>query len=587
LDLMATLKDAQIPNIQLPQIVVVGEQSAGKSAVLAAISDIPFPSKATACTRFVTEIRLVRHPISRFDLKIIPDAKSKPEARAQLEQFNRGFRQDASFEEQFLAANAEMTSKPGRFITGDMLVVERADKDAPNLTLVDLPGLVRVSNKDQTDADIEEIEALTVRYLKNPRTIILAVVGGNSDYVQADILKKVREFDPTGSRTIGVVTKPDQIHAQGLHEKFLKLVRNQDLKNRMMLGWHVLRNPGPGEVWESREDTENVFFATWPWNQLSEEQTRARFLADRLGSLLHDHIAAFVPDMMEDIQRRLQAGEAELKMLGDGSDSNEELRENLAKLFEQSSTVTVLAACGTYVNSQEDVLFFTARDSKKDGGPVENLRAVVDKANKEFSSKLLINGHSLRLASDSCDFVDVSEDMRRKKKEYAAEDIVDTIDHNTGQQFEDYIPPQVPFRLFKEHSQGWQELASRHIDSVDMICERFLAKVLEKLWPRPMHRPLRRHFLDREKATCKREATEELGKLVHDLQLYVPPYDPSYKKRVSKWQGERTAAHLKDKGSSQAAAYTEADLVLEQALIMYDVSRKACLPPRGGRRQVS
>jgi GTP1/Obg family GTP-binding protein len=39
----------------LPQLVVCGEQSAGKSSVLEAISGVPFPRKGSTCTRFVTQ----------------------------------------------------------------------------------------------------------------------------------------------------------------------------------------------------------------------------------------------------------------------------------------------------------------------------------------------------------------------------------------------------------------------------------------------------------------------------------------------------------------------------------------------------
>ena len=44
----------------LPQLIVCGDQSSGKSSVLEAISGVPFPRKDTLCTRFATEVILRR-----------------------------------------------------------------------------------------------------------------------------------------------------------------------------------------------------------------------------------------------------------------------------------------------------------------------------------------------------------------------------------------------------------------------------------------------------------------------------------------------------------------------------------------------
>jgi dynamin 1-like protein len=78
-----------------------------------------------------------------------------------------------------------------------------------NLTLVDLPGMTKVSVGDQP-LDIEDqIRSMCMNFISNPNAIILAVTAGNSDLANSDALKLAREADPDGERTIGVLTKLD------------------------------------------------------------------------------------------------------------------------------------------------------------------------------------------------------------------------------------------------------------------------------------------------------------------------------------------------------------------------------------------
>jgi hypothetical protein len=58
-------------HVPLPQLIVCGDQSSGKSSVLEAISGIRFPTKDGLCTRFPTEVILRRDPqvLSRISIK--------------------------------------------------------------------------------------------------------------------------------------------------------------------------------------------------------------------------------------------------------------------------------------------------------------------------------------------------------------------------------------------------------------------------------------------------------------------------------------------------------------------------------------
>src|SRR2546430_17501204 len=58
--------------VPLPQLVVCGDQSSGKSSVLEAISGIPFPAKDGLCTRFATEVIPRSTSQSSISVAIVP-----------------------------------------------------------------------------------------------------------------------------------------------------------------------------------------------------------------------------------------------------------------------------------------------------------------------------------------------------------------------------------------------------------------------------------------------------------------------------------------------------------------------------------
>ncbi|RYP44299.1 hypothetical protein DL768_009224 [Monosporascus sp. mg162] len=547
LDVISSIRDVQFPNIELPQIVVVGEQSAGKSSALEAITGIPFLKNVDACTKYPTEIRLRKADDESYRVRIIPDKKRDSETRTRLDSFGTQFNRNTPFKVLFEAASTAISSSSIGFATHDTLVIDLAGKDKPHLTLVDLPGLVRNPNKDQSEKDIEEIIALTDEYMKNPRTLILAVIGGNSDYVQADILKKVRQFDPTGSRTIGVLTKPDLAISQGLHDKFLTLVSNKDEKNKIKLGWHVLLNPGQNEQWTDREKEENTFFTSPPWNILPKERTRAKALATKLSEQLARHIASYIPKLKEQVRQELDTCEKAQKSLGEGLGDDNEMRQNLTALLNKSAQVTRDAAYGNYINDSE-VLFFFAKD-------------------------LRTKGHSLGL---TCDFSDIETqpkgtEMKRKKKEYAATNVARMIGHNRGSHLDGDTSHHVPYLLVSNHSSGWKALADNHLEEIDSICQGFVDKVLAKLWPSPMHDPLRRHFLNAGMEACKREAREQVKKLAEDLAAEVQAYSPLYKKRLDGWCAKHRPSAKNTGEYPESLSYTEPELVLEKSLILYDI----------------
>lgn len=86
------LRKLGIRDVVLPQLVVVGDQSSGKSSVLEAITDFPFPRKLGLCTRFATNIILRRSAISSISISIIGGEGSGSPRTHEFDLFNKSFR---------------------------------------------------------------------------------------------------------------------------------------------------------------------------------------------------------------------------------------------------------------------------------------------------------------------------------------------------------------------------------------------------------------------------------------------------------------------------------------------------------------
>jgi len=64
----------------------------------------------------------------------------------------------------------------------DILRIEISGPKQPQLTIVDLPGLIHSHNKHQTEHDVNLVTSLVAKYMANPRSIILAVISAKNDF---------------------------------------------------------------------------------------------------------------------------------------------------------------------------------------------------------------------------------------------------------------------------------------------------------------------------------------------------------------------------------------------------------------------
>ncbi|XP_018426092.1 PREDICTED: dynamin-1-like protein isoform X7 [Nanorana parkeri] len=200
--------------IQLPQIVVVGTQSSGKSSVLESLVGRDLLPRGTGVvTRRPLILQLVL--ASADDRRKTSGEDNGVDAEEWGKFLHTKNKIYTDFDEirQEIETETERISGNNKGISSEPIHLKVFSPNVVNLTLVDLPGLTKVPVGDQPK-DIElQIRELIFRYISNPNSIILAVTAANTDMATSEALKIARECDPDGRRTLAVITKLDLMDA--------------------------------------------------------------------------------------------------------------------------------------------------------------------------------------------------------------------------------------------------------------------------------------------------------------------------------------------------------------------------------------
>ena len=197
-------------DMPIPQIAVMGDQSSGKSSVLEAVSGVPFPRGSGLVTKCATELRMRKSPPGlQWKAKaFLSWEKPQPSTAGDVESPQELSTVIENLTEALLLARGGAT-----FESEHSIVIELEAPNTPNLTVIDLPGIVRTRVEGQGETVMRDVDRLLDKYMQQERTIILAVIPSNVDIATVDILERASKADPSGVRTIGVLTKPDLIGA--------------------------------------------------------------------------------------------------------------------------------------------------------------------------------------------------------------------------------------------------------------------------------------------------------------------------------------------------------------------------------------
>ncbi|XP_068077168.1 dynamin-1a isoform X3 [Danio rerio] len=288
----------QNANLDLPQIAVVGGQSAGKSSVLENFVGKDFlPRGSGIVTRRPLVLQLINCPTEYAEFLHCKGKKFTDfdEVRQEIE------------------AETDRVTGQNKGISPVPINLRVYSPNVLNLTLVDLPGMTKVPVGDQP-ADIEhQIKDMLMQFVTKENCLLLAVSPANSDLANSDALKIAKEVDPQGLRTIGVITKLDLMD-EGTDARDI-------LENKLL----PLRRGYIGVVNRSQKDidgkkdinaamaAERKFFLSHPSYRHLADRMGTPYLQKTLNQQLTNHIRDTLPGLRAKLQSQLLSIEKEVE----------------------------------------------------------------------------------------------------------------------------------------------------------------------------------------------------------------------------------------------------------------------------------
>ncbi|EMR69187.1 hypothetical protein MGN70_013597 [Eutypa lata] len=340
-------------SLDLPQIVVVGSQSAGKSSVLENIVGRDFLPRGSG---IVTRRPLILQLIN------VEEDETEPDLHAAYRNPNQARRSEwAEFQHipnrrftDFGDVKREIENETSR-VAGSNKGINRQPINLKiyspyvlNLTLVDLPGLTKVPIGDQP-ADIEkQTRTLISEYIAKPNSIILAVSPANVDIVNSEALKLARYVDALGRRTIGVLTKVDLMD-HGTNALDILSGRVYPLK----LGFIGVVNRSQQDIQGNRPmeealKAETDFFRHHPAYRNIATRCGTQYLAKTLNQTLMSHIRERLPDIKARLNTLMGQTQQELASYGDMHFSGKEHRGSMIlQLMTRFATSFISSVDGT------------------------------------------------------------------------------------------------------------------------------------------------------------------------------------------------------------------------------------------------
>ncbi|KZT74598.1 hypothetical protein DAEQUDRAFT_660676 [Daedalea quercina L-15889] len=333
-------------HLDLPRIVVIGNQSAGKSSLIEAISGVKVPRDAGTCTRCPMECRLLSSAGAwSCQISIRWEFHPNGRRRTNVEEVPFGNVLTEKADVEMMLRRAQVAVLNSEMPLSQILVMDAAElhalsprdhpesspfsqnvvcidiygPDLADLSFVDLPGIIQNADSHV----VRFVEHMVRSYISGTCLIVIALPMSD-DIDNQRALRLAREADCDGARTIGVMTKPDTLTAGSIKAKslWLEILEGRAQNHGLRHGYYCTRQPDDAErtsgitPTEARAAEARFFETTAPWNMSGNRQRfGTKNLVNYLSGMLTDIIDRVLPRLRREVDDKLATCSAELKRI--------------------------------------------------------------------------------------------------------------------------------------------------------------------------------------------------------------------------------------------------------------------------------